>query len=176
LYGGIPAIYYGLEQDIADGVDDPHNREALWLYNNYATNGNTYQRIKTLNEIRKKLGTDDKWLRAVGSVLSWTQTDIALDREGAIIVLTNVSRGISQDQTSSDNSGDRAETESGSYLRLASPAERMSSSKSRYLKNLSDCSLLTCEKIEADTDGGITVTWTNGQPFVSFLYLLRETR
>ena len=94
LYGGIPAIYYGLEQDLADGANDPHNREALWLYNNFATTGPTYQRIKILNEIRKKLGADDKWMRAVGSVLSWTKTDIALNREDVIIVLTNVS-GIS---------------------------------------------------------------------------------
>lgn len=72
-------------------MNDPHNREALWLYNNYDTTGTSYLRIKTLNDIRKKLGADDKWLRAVGSVLSWTKTDIALNREGAIIVLTNVS-------------------------------------------------------------------------------------
>ena len=77
---------------MADGVDDPANREALWLYNNYATTGQTYQRIKTLNDIRKKLGADDKWMRAAATVLSWTKTDIAMDREGAIIVLTNVSK------------------------------------------------------------------------------------
>ena len=77
---------------MADGVDDPANREALWLYNNYATTGQTYQRIKTLNDSRKKLGADDKWMRAAAAVLSWTKTDIAMDREGAIIVLTNVSK------------------------------------------------------------------------------------
>ena len=92
LWGGIPTIYYGLEQDMADGASDPHNREALWLYNNYATDGETYQRIKNLNEIRSKLGSsNNKWHSAVGSTLTQQSNDIAIQREGALIVLTNVS-------------------------------------------------------------------------------------
>lgn len=91
LYGGIPTIYYGLEQDLADGRDDPHNREALWLYNNYAE-GETYQRIKQLNAIRKALGGQEGWLTATGSVVAVEGSDIAIKRDNTLIVLTNVSR------------------------------------------------------------------------------------
>jgi alpha-amylase len=91
LYGGIPVSYYGSEQDIADGDNDPRNREALWLYNNYATDGQSYQFIKSLNQIRKGLSKTPNWGNSVASVVGVTQTDIALKRGGSLIVLTNVS-------------------------------------------------------------------------------------
>ncbi len=91
LRAGIPAIYYGLEQDLKDGTEDPKNREPLWQYGNYATDGPTYQRIKTLNGIRKALGGDAEWLKASGRTVAVQQNDIALKRKDTLIVLTNVS-------------------------------------------------------------------------------------
>ena len=92
LYGGIPAIYYGLEQDIADGPADPANREALWLYNGYSTTATpTYARIAMLNKIRTTLGKDENWLKSVGSVLASQDSDIAIKRGELVMVLTNVS-------------------------------------------------------------------------------------
>ena len=90
LRAGIPTIYYGLEQDLSDGDKDPKNREALWLYGDFNTDGQTYQRIKKLNDIRKALGGDREWLSAAGDVVAVQQNDIALKRKDSVIVLTNV--------------------------------------------------------------------------------------
>lgn len=91
MYGGVPIVYYGLEQDISDGPTDPQNREALWNYNNYATDGVTFGRITNLNNIRNRLGGVGELYNAVATVLAIQDQDIALQREEALIVLTNVS-------------------------------------------------------------------------------------
>lgn len=90
MYGGMPIVYYGLEQDISDGPTDPQNREALWNYNNYSTDGVTFGRITNLNKIRNGLGGVGKLYNAVATVLAAQDQDIALQREEALIVLTNV--------------------------------------------------------------------------------------
>lgn len=91
MYGGVPIVYYGLEQDISDGPTDPQNREALWNYNNYATDGVTFGRITNLNKIRKRLGGVGKLYKTVATVLATQDQDIALQREEVLTVLTNVS-------------------------------------------------------------------------------------
>jgi len=91
LYGGIPTIYYGLEQDIADGKADPANREALWLYNDFSTTASpTYARIATLNKVRSTLGKTSAFLNSVAKVAAVQAQDIAWSRPGALIVLTKV--------------------------------------------------------------------------------------
>lgn len=92
LYGGIPSIYYGLEQDIADGPSDPANREALWQYNGYSTTASlTYGRIAMLNKIRSAIGKgDEAFGSSIATVVAIQDKDIALRRGGALIVLTNV--------------------------------------------------------------------------------------
>jgi alpha-amylase len=92
LYGGIPNVYYGLEQDISDGSADPYNREALWLYNDFSTTATaTYARIAALNKIRTAMGTrDQSWYGIVAEVADIQDQDIALARGGGLIVLTNV--------------------------------------------------------------------------------------
>jgi alpha-amylase len=95
LYAGIPAIYYGLEQDIADGTDDPANRNALWLYNGFSTETETYKRIAKLNQIRHAWNKDNDWLRAHATVVDVATSDIALKRGNLLIVLTNVSTKLS---------------------------------------------------------------------------------
>lgn len=91
MYGGVPIVYYGLEQDISDGPTDPQNREALWNYNNYATDGVTFGRITNLNKIRKRLGGVGKLYKTVATALATQDQDIALQREEVLTVLTNVS-------------------------------------------------------------------------------------
>ncbi|KAK4686486.1 hypothetical protein P7C73_g3650, partial [Tremellales sp. Uapishka_1] len=91
MYGGIPAIYYGTEQDISDGSADPNNREPLWQYNDYSTTATqTYGRIATLNKIRSALATTGNFTSSVASIVASQSQDIALSRGGALIVLTNV--------------------------------------------------------------------------------------
>ncbi len=51
---GIPIIYYGGEQYFAGG-HDPFNREVLW--NNLDTQSDLYRHIQTVNQYRKRLGT-----------------------------------------------------------------------------------------------------------------------
>ncbi|WWC97297.1 hypothetical protein V866_004176 [Kwoniella sp. B9012] len=139
MYGGIPTVYYGLEQDIADGPYDPNNREALWNYNNYATTGDTYKRITTLNKIRKFLSTKGKFLNSVGTVLKIQDNDIALQREDALIVLTN-----------------RGSGGSGTW----------SIGGTKFGNNADVIDLLSCDKAKTDENGALAVTWSTGQPFV----------
>ncbi|KAK8844591.1 hypothetical protein IAR55_006438 [Kwoniella newhampshirensis] len=139
MYGGIPTVYYGLEQDIADGSADPDNREALWLYGNYGTDGETYKRITTLNKIRGTLGSNSKFHNVVATVLASQNNDIALKREEALIVLTN--RGAS---------GTGTWTIKGTQLGDSAAV----------------VDLLSCTNGTTDASGALTVTWTTGQPFV----------
>ncbi|WVR03250.1 hypothetical protein IAU60_000241 [Kwoniella sp. DSM 27419] len=139
MYGGIPIVYYGLEQDIADGPYDPNNREALWNYNDYNTQGDTYKLITRLNKIRQLLNPKNGYKQNVASVLQYTAHDIALVRGDALIVLTN--RGTS-----------------GSTTWLVSG--------SKLGKNASAVDLLSCTKVTTDVKRSLSVTFTYGQPFV----------
>jgi len=88
LTRGLPTVYYGLEQDMNEARNDPYNREALWLHGNFATGGETYQRIKKLNAVRAALGKQQGWYDLVAEQLETQGDDIALKRGPAIIVLT----------------------------------------------------------------------------------------
>lgn len=88
LARGLPTVYYGLEQGIASGGDDPYNREALWQHGNFATDGENYKRIKTLNAVRAALGKDEGWYGLVAEQLETEGDDIALKRGSAVMVLT----------------------------------------------------------------------------------------
>ncbi|WVF66368.1 hypothetical protein IAT40_001108 [Kwoniella sp. CBS 6097] len=139
LWGGIPTVYYGLEQDIADGPYDPDNREALWNYNNYATNGETYKRIATLNKIRKYLGSKGKFHNAAAKSLGVTMTEVALQREEALIILTNRGNGANNQWTAP---------------------------KTQFGKNTNVVDLLSCAKGKTDVNGALKVTFKDGAPFV----------
>ncbi|WWC57793.1 uncharacterized protein I303_100328 [Kwoniella dejecticola CBS 10117] len=139
LYGGIPTVYYGLEQDIADGPYDPNNREALWNYNNYNTGGDTYKRITNLNKIRDLLASKGNFLTSVATVLKIQDNDIALQREDALIVLTN-----------------RGSSGSGTW----------SIGGTKFGNNADVVDLLSCDKGKTDGSGALSVSWSTGQPFV----------
>ncbi|TYJ55528.1 hypothetical protein B9479_003800 [Cryptococcus floricola] len=140
LYGGIPIVYQGTEQDIADGPGDPQNREALWNYNDYSTSGETFGRIKNLNKIRSGLGgADSSFYETVGEVLAQQDSDIAIKRGNALAVLTK--RG---------GSGTGTWTVSGA----------------KFGKSASIVDLISCDTFTTSSSGDIPVTWTAGQPFV----------
>ena len=93
LISGITTIYYGLEQEMAYGLSDPDNRDALWKYNGYSTETGAYKLIKKLNEIRKGLSEsgDKKWHETEAKVGQVQNDDIVLQRDGVVMVLTSVS-------------------------------------------------------------------------------------
>lgn len=91
LFGGIPTMYYGLEQDIAFGASDPENRAPLWRFGNLGTDGESYKRIAKLNAIRTKLGENEGFHATVGKVVEETKDDIAFARNGTLLVLTKAS-------------------------------------------------------------------------------------
>jgi alpha-amylase len=93
LISGIPTIYYGLEQEMAYGLSDPDNRDALWKYNGYSTETGAYKLIKKMNEIRKGLSEsgDKKWHETEAKVGQVQNDDIVLERDGVVMVLTSVS-------------------------------------------------------------------------------------
>lgn len=91
LIAGIPVTYYGTEQEINQGTEDPFNRNALWKYNGYSTQTGMYQFIKKLNQIRKALGNGTKFHTIAGKTTAVTDNDIAIERNNVLIVLTKVS-------------------------------------------------------------------------------------
>lgn len=91
LFGGIPTMYYGLEQDISFGAHDPENRAPLWQYGNFQTAGDSYKRVARLNLIRRKMGELGGFHEVIGKEVGATDDDIAFERNGALLVLTKVS-------------------------------------------------------------------------------------
>jgi alpha-amylase len=89
LFGGIPTMYYGLEQNMV-GKSDPESRAALWQYG-FGTEGDSYKRIARLNLIRKKMGELGGFHEIIGKQVEVTDGEIAFERNGALLVLTNVS-------------------------------------------------------------------------------------
>lgn len=91
LFGGIPTLYYGFEADISFGQHDPDNRNALWLNTDYSGIGETYGKIKRLNEVRTKLGERGGFHEIVAKTLVAREADVVFERNGLLIVLTKVS-------------------------------------------------------------------------------------
>ncbi|WVO13546.1 hypothetical protein L204_101167 [Cryptococcus depauperatus] len=139
MYGGMPVVYYGLEQDISDGSADPANREALWNYNNYATTGETFKRIANLNKIRSSLGKIGNFHKTVGKTLALQKQDIAIQHEEALIILTN--RGGSGQGT-------------------------WTVEKTQLGKSADVIDLLSCAKSSTDSNGSLKITFSGGQPSV----------
>jgi len=91
LWGGIPAMYYGQEQESMDtGLLDPFNREALWLNGGFQTEGEAYKQVARFNKIRKQVGNLGGFHEVVGTEVALSESDIAFERNGALLVLTNV--------------------------------------------------------------------------------------
>lgn len=95
VFNGIPTVYYGQEQDVSFGANDPYNRGALWP-TKYA-NTTTYNRIARLNAIRSAVITNGtsfngtSFMQATSRIAASTANDVAIRRGPLLAVLTNVS-------------------------------------------------------------------------------------
>lgn len=101
LFDGIPITYYGEEQEIKTGQSDPDQRQALWAsgMGNYSTTTKTYQRLKTLNTLRKflmstkvKVSAGTKtYLQDRSNIVFSSSTDLVFAKGPSLIVVNNVS-------------------------------------------------------------------------------------
>ncbi|KAI9634322.1 putative alpha-amylase AmyA [Dioszegia hungarica] len=138
LFGGIPTMYYGLEQDISFGAHDPENRAPLWQYGNFQTAGDSYKRVARLNLIRRKMGELGGFHEVIGKEVGATDDDIAFERNGALLVLTKRGAGQGGDWTIN---------------------------KAGFPTDAKLVDLLSCSTAAADPDGSLKVTFNNGFPF-----------
>lgn len=100
-FDGIPITYYGEEQEIASGLSDPDQRQALWAsgMGDYSTNTKTYKRLQKLNALRKFLMSDKvkvpeggvTYLADKSKVVMSSATDLAFTKGQILVVLNNVS-------------------------------------------------------------------------------------
>ncbi len=100
---GIPIVYYGAEQRFS-GVQDPDNREALWL-TGYDTTQPLYQMIASINAVRNTISSlatytywSPYWTYKTKIVLS--KDDVLVLRKGydhsALALVTNQGSNASQ--------------------------------------------------------------------------------
>lgn len=93
LFDGIPVLYYGQEQDMALGNNDPYNRAALWPLG--YENTTTLQRVTRLNKIRQGLITKNiqfngqTYLDSRSQILANTTYDVAIRKGPILMILTN---------------------------------------------------------------------------------------
>ncbi|OBZ74584.1 Alpha-amylase A type-1/2 [Grifola frondosa] len=135
---GVPILYYGQEQAYAGGAD-PANREALWL-SGYVEDKPLVTHVKTLNAARKAaISANSNFLTSPVKFLSAEGTTVAVSKAPMLALLTN---------------GGNSSTPSWSI-----PA-------AGYQANEELVDILTCTKINADGNGGVSVQGTSGQPQV----------
>lgn len=101
MFDGVPVTYYGEEQEIAAGLSDPDQRQALWEsgMGDYSTDTNTYKRMQKLNALRKFLMSDKvkiadgalSYLEDKSKVVLSSTTDLAFTKGPILVVLNNVS-------------------------------------------------------------------------------------
>ncbi|KAI9634323.1 putative alpha-amylase AmyA [Dioszegia hungarica] len=136
LFGGIPTMYYGLEQNMT-GEEDPQNRQALWLNGELKTDGESYQRIKRLNLVRKKMGELGGFHEVLASQVAVQDDDIAFERNGGLLVLTK-----------------RGEGQGGEWT----------VSEAGFSASAKVVDLLSCTTATAGADGSLKITFKNGFP------------
>ncbi|KAJ9101539.1 hypothetical protein QFC20_005232 [Naganishia adeliensis] len=97
-FDGIPITYYGEEQEIASGLSDPDQRQALWAkgMGDYSTNTVTYRRLQRLNYLRKFLMSNNvkveggaTYLANKSKVIMSSATDLAFTKGPILVVLNN---------------------------------------------------------------------------------------
>ncbi|CAK7228807.1 hypothetical protein SBRCBS47491_007032 [Sporothrix bragantina] len=89
LADGIPIVYAGQEQHYSGG-NDPANREATWL-SDYSVTAPLYEFIASTNAIRALLVKQSStWVTTVNKPFYQDSTTIAMNKGGAISVLSNL--------------------------------------------------------------------------------------
>ncbi|KAJ6593404.1 alpha-amylase AmyA [Mycena capillaripes] len=142
MFDGIPILYYGFEQDVgSDGLADPYNREALWLYTNYSSAASpTYGRVTKLNKLRSYLATSGNFLTTQSQNVQQQAQDLAMLRAGVLTVLTN--RGVS------------------------SGTNDWTISTSGFVVNQVVVEIFTCVTSRVDGSGNLSVSIKNGLPMI----------
>ncbi|EGN94185.1 glycoside hydrolase family 13 protein [Serpula lacrymans var. lacrymans S7.3] len=138
---GIPVLYYGQEQGYQGG-SDPNNREALWL-SNFDTNGPYVSHMKTLNAARKAAIAPQTSYFLTNPMTFMNQSNssmLAVSKPPMIALLTNVGSNATEDVAWTVHSAFGAH---------------------EYVIDV-----LTCNTIQADSKGGMTVKALKGMPQV----------
>ncbi|KAI8992740.1 glycoside hydrolase family 13 protein [Trametes punicea] len=136
---GIPILYYGQEQSYAGGPD-PANREALWL-SGYVEDKPLVHHVKTLNAARKAaIEANSNYLTTAAKFLpSGSESTMAVYKPPMLALLTNGGSSSSPSWTVPD---------------------------AGYQGNEELVDVLTCNKLNADTNGGVSVQGSGGNPQV----------
>jgi len=139
IHDGIPIVYYGQEQGYQGGTD-PYNREALW-FTAYQQEKPLFQHIKLMNAARKEaIEYSSDFLTTPMKFLAIEDHSMAVFKPPMLALFTNVgsegSRGITWKVDA-----------------IFSPSEPL-------------VDVLTCTKITADTNGGVTIPSVYGMPQV----------
>lgn len=143
---GIPIIYQGQEQHYAGG-GTPKNREALWS-SGYSTSSEFYTWITKLNQIRTRAIAQDDGYLPYNSYPVFSDSHTIAMRKGSsgsqiVGVFTNVGASSSASVT-------------------------LSSSATGFGANQALVDVMGCTAYTTDSNGGLTVTLTNGLPRVLY--------
>ncbi|EIW57027.1 glycoside hydrolase family 13 protein [Trametes versicolor FP-101664 SS1] len=135
----IPILYYGQEQSYAGGAD-PANREALWL-SGYVEDKPLVTHVKTLNAARKAaIAANSSFLTtAVKFPSSGSDSTMAILKPPMLALLSNGGSSSTPKWTVSD---------------------------AGFQANEELVDVLTCTKMNADSNGGVTVQGSGGSPQV----------
>ncbi|CAL1697820.1 unnamed protein product [Somion occarium] len=135
---GIPVLYYGQEQGYTGG-NDPANREALWL-SGYGEDKPLVQHVKTLNAARKAAASTNKdFYTSSLKFLVDSTNNLAISKPPMLTLLTNEG-STSTPQWNVPNAG--------------------------YSANQELIDVLTCTKVNADANGGVSIKGSGGNPQV----------
>ncbi|KAI0070668.1 glycoside hydrolase family 13 protein [Panus rudis PR-1116 ss-1] len=138
IQDGIPILYYGQEQSYAGGAD-PANREALWL-SGYGEDKPLVQHVKTLNAARKAAATANKdFYTSSLKFLVASTNNLAISKPPMLTLLTNEG---------------------------ASSTPKWNVPDAGFNANEELIDVLTCNKVNADGNGGVSVTGSGGNPQV----------
>jgi len=136
IHDGIPIVYYGQEQGYGGGPD-PANREALW-FSGYVQDKDLVQHIKTLNGARKAaIAANIQFLSTPMSFPFSSETALAVSKPPMLALFTNVGTG---------------------------GTASWSVPKSGYSGNTQLIDVLSCTTVTTNSEGGLTVSATNGLP------------
>ncbi|KAI0301148.1 glycoside hydrolase family 13 protein [Multifurca ochricompacta] len=139
VHDGIPIVYYGQEQGYQGGAD-PYNREALW-FTAYQQDKPLVQHIKIMNAARKEaIEFSPSFLTTPMKLLAVEDHSMAVSKPPMLALFTNIgsenSRGVTW------------------HVDAVFPPNEL----------LVD--VLTCSKVVADQQGGVTVPCAYGMPQV----------
>ncbi|KAJ3010973.1 hypothetical protein NUW54_g2318 [Trametes sanguinea] len=136
---GVPIMYYGQEQSYGGGPD-PANREALWL-SGYVEDKPLVKHVQAMNGARKAaISANSNYLTtAVKFLSSGSESTLAVSKPPMLALLTNGG--------SSSN-----------------PSWSVPSAGFSANEELVD--VLTCSKLNADSNGGVSVQGSAGSPQV----------